>query len=343
MKVLPPLTYPRRPVLMHLKVDHDTGHYKVIVAGSAAIGTDELSLKTEEFDSRKGVWECPDGSDLPCPPFGLNEYQNGAYFKDSGRELLTCVAIIDTRGRGVLAYDIAKKKWAQGPHIPLMRGEVNDVAHLVTSQLVAQSDGCVLYVFSQQECGRDVYCLIHKLISDVPGDFAWEEVMKRERTGGQGVLVRPEFTCVPVSEHELGIFNTVEHTMELFDLNNSTVGTPVAGPTIMGNRFHSLNPMGFVFKPSFGSVVCLRRLNVRYRCGLELCECCSECETRGSDSFARRTGNVAPVDEVKFTAPPEEPDAALIRLVESGGSEEAIIEETGGFLEVVRNFLELQL
>ena len=37
--------------------------------------------------------------------------------------------------------------------------------------------------------------------------------------------------------------------------------------------------------------------------------------------------------------PPEEPDAAVIRLVESGGSEEAVIEETGRFIKEVLNYL----
>ena len=282
VKVLPPLKYPRHPVLMHLRVDHDTGHYKVVVAGSASIGTDELSLKTEEYDSRKGVWECPDGSDLPCPPFGLNEYQNGVYLKDSERELLMCVAIIDTRGRGVLVYDIVTKKWAQGPdvkllHIPLVRSEPN-VSHLATTQIV----GCggSVFVFSEQECGRDVYFLIHKLILEGSGDFTWDEVTRHKRTGGRGLLVYPEFTCVPVSEHELCIFNTVEHTIEIVDLINPTEVTPLqCSPTIKGNRFHSLNPIGFVFKPSFRSVVCPKGQTLKVR------EICSECEREDPDSI----------------------------------------------------------
>ncbi|KAG0628139.1 hypothetical protein M758_1G004000 [Ceratodon purpureus] len=267
VKELPPLNYPRHPVLMHLKVDPDSGHYKVIVAGSAAIGTEVLSLKTEEYDSRTGVWKCPAGSDLPCPAFGLNEYQNGVYFKDSERELLMCVAIIDTMGRGVLVYDITKKKWAPGPnakqlHIPLVRSEPN-VSHLATTQIV----GCggSVFVFSEQECGRDVYFVIHKLIPEGSGDFTWDEVMKRKRTGGRGLLVYPEFTCVPVSDHELCIFNTVEHTIEIIDLLNPTEVTPLqyAPPSTRGNRFHSLNPIGFVFKPSFKSVVCPGELTLR--------------------------------------------------------------------------------
>ena len=289
VKVLPPLTYPRHPVLMHLKVDHDTGHYKVIVVGSAAIGTEELSLKTEEYDSRKGEWEYPVGSDLPCPAFGLNEYQNGVYFKDSERELLMCVAIIDTRGRGVLVYDITKKKWAQGPHIPLVRSEPN-VSHLATTQIV--ECGGSVFVFSEQECGRDVHFLIHKLIPEVSGDFTWEEVMKHKRTGGRGLLVYPEFTCVPVSEHELCIFNTVEHTMEMIDLSYPTEVAPLqSAPISKGNRFHSLNPIGFVFRLNFGSVVCPRGRNPELRCDFKL-QICSECEGRESSNLFVNKGYV---------------------------------------------------
>ena len=139
-----------------------------------------------------------------------------------------------------------------------------------------------MYVFSVQEYDRDVYFLIHKLIPDLSRDFAWEEVTKRKRTSGRGLLVYPKFTCVPVSEHELCIFNTVDHTMEMFDLNDSTVSIPVAGPISKGNRFHILNPIGFVFKPSFRSDVCPRGRDVWSRCDLKLCERCTQCETRGS-------------------------------------------------------------
>ena len=290
-KVLPPLNHARHPVLMHLKVDHDSGHYKVIVAGSAAIGTEALSLKTEVYDSRKGKWDCPEGSDLPCPPFGLNEYQNGAYYKDTERELLMCVAIVDTRGRGVLVYDITKKKWAQEKqlHIPLVRSEPN-VSHLATTQII--ECGGFVFVFSEQECGRDVYFVIHKLIPEGSGDFTWDEVMKRKRTGGRGLLVYPEFTCVPVSEHELSIFNTVEHSVETIDLNNVTEVPPLqkVAPSQKGNRFHSLNPIGFVFTPSFRSVVCPRGRNPEFRCDIKGSEHCSECKRRDSESFTRSSG-----------------------------------------------------
>ena len=356
VKVLPPMCFPRHPVLMHLKVDHDSGHYKVFVAGSAAIGTEKLSLKTEVFDSRRGAWECPEGSDLPCPPFGLNEYQNGAYYKDTERELLMCVAIVDTRGRGVLMYDIKKGKWVQGSqvkqlHIPLIRSEPND---LVSTQVI-EFDGSVL-VFSEQESGWDVYFLIHKLIPDSSGEFTWDEVMRRKKTSSTtGSLEYPEFTCVPVSEHELCIFNTLEHTIEIIDLNNPTEVTPfreAPAPILKGNRFHSLNPIGFVFKPSFTCVTCPRGLWFKTRCDLKGREYCSECERRDSDS-SMRTGlplNVrskvinsrALLEEAGFqaaTAPPGGTDTTT-NLVESGESEDKPTEEARKICEDIRGFLD---
>ena len=50
---LPPLKFRRQPVLLHLLVGSDHT-YKVIAAGSAAMGTGNLSRKTEVYDSDTG-------------------------------------------------------------------------------------------------------------------------------------------------------------------------------------------------------------------------------------------------------------------------------------------------
>jgi hypothetical protein len=284
VKLLPPLKYPRHPVLMHFRIVDDIGNYKIVVAGSAATGTEDVSLKTEEYDSRTGLWECPEGSDLPCQPFGLNEYQNGVQIGD----LLLCGAIIDTRGRGILIYDLKKKTWLQDHrklHIPLVRTSESNMGHLATSQLV--ECGGSVYVFSEQECGREVYFLIHKLNLDGLESNPWEEIMRRKRVGGRGLLVYPEYTCIAVSEHELAIFNTVEHTIEIVDLNNpSEVASLRSAPSHKANRFHSLNPIGFPYRPSFGSLVCPRGRHPNSRCIFDLKQgqYCSECERRNSDS-----------------------------------------------------------
>jgi hypothetical protein len=50
---LPPLKFRRQPVLLHLLVGSNHT-YKVIAAGSAAMGTGNLSRKTEVYDSDTG-------------------------------------------------------------------------------------------------------------------------------------------------------------------------------------------------------------------------------------------------------------------------------------------------
>lgn len=50
---LPPLNFRRQPVLLHLLVGSNCA-YKVIAAGSAALGTESLSRKTEVYNSTTG-------------------------------------------------------------------------------------------------------------------------------------------------------------------------------------------------------------------------------------------------------------------------------------------------
>ncbi|XP_024370667.1 uncharacterized protein [Physcomitrium patens] len=287
VKVLPPLNFRRHPVLMHLRV-YDTGHYTVVVAGSAAMGNEELSFKTEQYDSRTGEWECPEDSDLSGLPFCLNEFQNGAYYKNeiSGEELLLCVGFIESHGRGVLVYDLKKKKWIPGHLnrlIPLMdNGRGGALGCNFASTQIVEHDGCV-YLFSEQECGNEAYFRIHKLNIDAKSsNKMWVIMMVEKRSRGRGLLVYPEFTCVPFDDHQLAIFNTIEHTIETIDFSKST-GTALIRketlPTLQGNRFHSLNPVGFVYRPSFTELVCPSS-----SCDVKT-QICSECERREKEKF----------------------------------------------------------
>nr|PNR26643.1 hypothetical protein PHYPA_030124 [Physcomitrium patens] len=271
VKALPPMNFPRQPVLMHLQ-SVDKVHYKVVVAGSAAIGTEELSLITEEYSSRTGTWTRPSNSDLRCARFGLNEYHNGATYKAGDKEYLLCVAILSSGMRGILVYDLELHTWFQDAssqsEIPLVMvgdTETDAAVNLATTQLV-ECAGKV-YVFTEQEVGRDVFLCIHEF--QWTGSMAlWSEVMKRKRLAGRGLSSYPENTCVALSEHELCLFNTVEHTMELVDVRNSparllplNVPSPLfASPSSSSSfcfptgrcRFHTLNPINFTFQPTFG-------------------------------------------------------------------------------------------
>ena len=73
---LPSLTFPSKPVLLHMLVDPKAKCYKVITAGSSDMAAEgHLSKKIEVFSSLTSKWEVTDG--IPTCEFGLNEYQTG--------------------------------------------------------------------------------------------------------------------------------------------------------------------------------------------------------------------------------------------------------------------------
>jgi hypothetical protein len=255
-KYLPPLRYLRHPVLMHVNRLHDNNGYEVIVAGSSSIGTESLSKKTEVYSSKTNTWV--EKGDLPGPEFGLNEYQNGAYFKDDSRclELLLCIAVLEGGGKGVIVYDMKLGLWRSDHiiQIPVVTGEAG-ISIIATSHIL--ECGGSIYVFSEQEYGKEVSFCIHKLLIDPPeGEEIWEKMMNLKRKGSRGLLVYPEFTCLPISDHEISIFNTVENTMEVYDIEKGfKESKKIAAPKVTGKRFHSLNTLGFVFRPDFNAKV----------------------------------------------------------------------------------------
>lgn len=255
-KYLPTLLYQRHPVLMHVKRLDDNNGYEVIVAGSSSIGTESLSKKTEVYSSKTNTWV--EKGDLPGPEFGLNEYQNGAYFKDDSRclELLLCIAVLEGGGKGVIVYDMKLGKWRSDRiiQIPVMTGESG--SSIIATSHILECGGSI-YVFSEQEYGKEVSFCIHKFHIDPPeGEEIWEEMMNLKRKGSRGLLVYPEFTCLPISDHEISIFNTVENTMEVYDIEKGfKESKKIAAPKVTGKRFHSLNTLGFVFRPDFNAKV----------------------------------------------------------------------------------------
>lgn len=279
-KVLPPLGHPRQPVLIHMRTDGED-HYKVVVAGSATAGTGDLSLITEEYSSRTSLWTRSEHSDLPCPQFGLNEYQNAAYYRYRNKEYLLCVVILSTGARGILFYDLEIQRWIQDdnmkPQIPVIVRDETTVAHLATTQIL--NCGHNVFVYSEQELGKDVFICIHKLFL-TPSGATWREIVQRKRPSGRGLLVYPEYICAPISNYELCVFNTIEHSMEIIDVNNPSEIVPFGTkPRFIGNPFHTLNPIGFMFQPTFQRKVCP---------GSNTCSAlCSECRVKKTDNTVR--------------------------------------------------------
>ena len=246
-RVLPPLNFPRNPVLMHMLAYPATKSYKVIVAGSAGMTEGLiLSRKTEVFDSLTSKWEVTD--DLPGSEFSLNEYQTGVCING----ILYCIAFMeDGSGKGVLAYNVQEGKWLSDWKCPLPcpgNGSSFSIAQLV------ECDGEV-YLFSERESSRTVEHGIHKLEHASVGK--WKNVVKETRTGGRGLLLYPEYACVGFGAGKLCVFNTIEHTGKVYDIRNAGLVEPL--PSIVkskgGQMFHSLNPLSFTFEPNFQSTV----------------------------------------------------------------------------------------
>ncbi len=163
IRELPPMNFPRHPVLMHVLVDKcRKNSYKVIVAGSSSTGTEHLSRKTEVYCSETQSWQV--SGDLPGPDFGLNEYQNGAYCDG----VLYCVAlstddhVMHSSVSGckvVLAYHVKKGKWLTNWYCPIP--SFRSHAYFATTQIVALAGS--IFVFSEQEYLKEVKFCIARL------------------------------------------------------------------------------------------------------------------------------------------------------------------------------------
>jgi F-box interacting protein len=91
-----------------------------------------------------------------------------------------------------------------------------------------------------------------------PKEGKWTKLLQEPRQGSRGLLVYPENTCVAQeSENKLCIFNTVEHTMVIHDFENNSCNNNQTRTELRRNKkkFHSLNPLGFTFKPNFNASV----------------------------------------------------------------------------------------
>ena len=250
-RVLPPLTYPRNPVLMHVLANGTS--YRVIVAGSAGERNEgcqvDLSRKTEVFDSLTSQWEVT--GDLPGLEFGLNEYQSGVCSNDT----LYCITTLgDGLGKGVLAYNVKDGKWLSDWKcpLPILTG---DADRFFNAQLV-ECDGGV-YLFSELQIEEETVELrIDKLENTrgAAGYGGWMSVMREQKRGSRGLLQYPEYVCAGFGAGRLCIFNTRDQTGKVYDIHDGghseSLLPPPQGMRI-GAVFHSLNPLSFHFQPNF--------------------------------------------------------------------------------------------
>lgn len=246
---LPPLNFPRNPVLLHMLVNPNANSYLVIAAGSSGMAEGHLSRKTEVFNSLTSKWEVT--GDIPGCEFGLNEYQTGVCVDG----VLYCVAFLeDGSAKGLLAYDVQQGKWLSDWRISLPCPEH---ANSFSIAQVVECDNQV-YLFSERETGHTVEHRIDKLdrTDRTSGVGRWTNVVRENKTGGRGLLIYPEYACVGFGVGKLCIFNTLEHTGKVYDMCHGGPPEPLPPPQNKGVEvFHSLNPLAFTFEPNFKSLV----------------------------------------------------------------------------------------
>ena len=281
MRKLEPMNFPRQPVLMTLLLDKDTNSYKVIAAGSATIGSEELSRKTEVYDSITGEWKVV--GNVPGPEYALNEFQTGAVSKG----ILYCIGFMSTGDRithGLLAYHVETEKWIHDwectlPHLPCCQHVASN-----TTQLF-ESEGSIFVYWEQEHNQTMVHLCVAKLeISALSPSQAtmWSVVVSETRVGSRGLLVYPEYLGIGHGNGQVCIFNTLELTSSVYKIGEgSSMSQPLplpalptslllGGPSasvpkasggqggsgsnnnISGNSlFFALNALSFSLEPSF--------------------------------------------------------------------------------------------
>lgn len=232
---LPPLQYSRNPVVLRIKVDAPTGDYKVIAAGSSSMAS-PFSRKVEVYDSRTSKWSS--AADVPGPEFGLNEHQAGVCV---GGILYFIAFLAGDGGKGIVAFDIEKCEWVEERSFPVPFAPESNILQLVECDEK-------LFLFSEQEHDNAV---IHCI--DQVGVDELTSVVKVKKTGGRGLLVYPEFTCVPFGAGNLCIFNTLKRSGEVYDVGTGEKCDDLKAPEneiAAGENFFTLNPVSFALHPN---------------------------------------------------------------------------------------------
>ncbi len=228
------------------------------------------------YDSLTSSWEVV--SDLPGPDFGLNEYQVGV----NANGIIYCVALVSDEAavtvpadnhaatshdtstsnittashccKGLLAYNVKEKSWSSNSSWILPR--LCPDATFATTQLL-ECNGSI-YLFSEQELSscKDVHFCIAKL----EDGSNWMVVVDEKRNGySRGLLVYPEYVCLAHDDHKLCVFNAVDHSVVVYDIHaNTRLSLPSPSFSHKGagfSKFHTLNPLGFVFRPSFHTAI----------------------------------------------------------------------------------------
>ena len=236
-RAIPPMNFPRQPVVMHIILDKDTNNYKLIVAGSATIGSGELSRKTEVYDSTTCAWEVT--GHVPGPEYALNEYQTGAFAEG----VLYCVGFLDggnVATQGVLAYHVESGEWIHNWRCTLPSLQCCQHVTPSNNTQIFESEGSIFLYWEQEHSRTVVHSCIAKL--EAPVDMSqyhssvdytpthdsplWSVQVNESSSASKGLSIYPEYIGVGNGPGKVCIFNTLNLTGSVHKVGDGPTTSP---------------------------------------------------------------------------------------------------------------------
>ncbi|KAG0603122.1 hypothetical protein M758_10G068400 [Ceratodon purpureus] len=252
-RILPPLLYPRNPMLVHISVNSAAKSYTIVVAGSSFASEKHLSKKVELFCSTTSKWT--EASDLPSPMFGLSHHQAGVCVNG----VLYVIAFLDGNGRqGMIAFDVENGKWLEEMACAIPFSLTSAILELV------ECDGKV-HVYSMHMFKGLIRHCIHVLktvdLNRRARASHWKAVIDvREHNfrGWQMYIGRRwqlynEYSCVSFGDGKLCVFNVFSRNGMVYDMRDGRqISVLVAPPgNEKGEKFSTLNCASFSLQPCF--------------------------------------------------------------------------------------------
>ena len=232
------MNFPRQPVVMHIILDKDTNNYKLIVAGSATPGSEELSRKTEVYASSTRAWEVT--GNVPGPEYALNEYQTGAFSEG----VLYCVGFLEGGNlatQGVLAYHVESGEWIRNWRCTLPSLQCCQHVTPSNNTQIFESEGSIFLYWEQEHSRTLVHSCIAKL--EYPVDMSqyhssvdntpthdsplWSVQVNESSSASKGLSMYPEYIGVGHGPGKVCIFNTLGLTGSVHKVGDGpTTSTP---------------------------------------------------------------------------------------------------------------------
>ncbi|CAK9868607.1 unnamed protein product [Sphagnum jensenii] len=232
--------------------EYQNGAYSNGVLYCVALSGDTCGKVVLAYHVAKGIW-LPEWH-CPIPTFRSNAYfattqivgLGGSIFVFSEQEYLKEVkfSIEKLEFIEMKSQKSQKERWRCNPEIP---------EHLEGSSEGARKQDQMWSTLMKNHTDPNSWerVLTEKKVGK------WTNLLQEPKQGSRGLMVYPEHTCVAQgSKNKLCIFNTVERSMIIHDLESNCRQTIQTTPLRKcKKKFHSLNPLAFTFTPNFNVAV----------------------------------------------------------------------------------------